>query len=93
MFTNFGDFFSAKGEESKNTPSLWLVKWYTWIQNNKDATKRQRETQSTSQKPKSQSSAGNRTQGEVNEWLSEIGGEDTPSIRDVHEVEGVKYAY
>lgn len=92
MFTNFGDFFSAKGEESKNTPSLWLVKWYTWIQNNKDATKRQRETQSTPQKPKSQSSAGNRTQGEVIEWLSEIGGEDTPSIRDVHEVEGVKYA-
>ena len=92
MFTNFGDFFSAKGDESKNTPSLWLVKWYTWIQNNKDATKRQRESQSTPQKPKSQSSAGNRTQGEVNEWLSEIGGEDTPSIRDVHEVEGVKYA-
>ena len=48
MFTSLGDFVSAKGDESKNTPSLWLVKWFTWIQNNKDATKRQREAQSIS---------------------------------------------
>ena len=92
MFTNFGDFFSAKGDESKNTPSLWLVKWYTWVQNNKDATKRQREAQSNPQKQKTYSNSSNKTQGEVNEWLSEIGEDDAHVMRDVHEVEGCKYA-
>lgn len=92
MFANFGDFFSAKGDESKNTPSLWLVKWYTWIQNNKDATKRQREVQNTPQKQNTYSNAGSRTRGEVSEWMSEINEDDTPVMRDVHEVEGCKYA-
>ena len=91
MFTNFGDFFSAKAD-SKNTPSLWLVKWFTWIQNNKDEVRRQREAKSQPQKPKSFSGAASRTQNEVSDWMSEIGSNDRPAMRDVHEVEGVKYA-
>lgn len=91
MFTNFGDFFSAKAD-SKNTPSLWLVKWFTWIQNNKDEVRRQREAKSQPQKQKSSSGAANRTQNEVSDWMSEIGSNDQPAMRDVHEVEGVKYA-
>ena len=91
MFTNFGDFFSAK-VDSKNTPSLWLVKWFTWIQNNKDEVRRQREAKSQPQKPKSFSGAASRTQNEVSDWMSEIGSNDQPAMRDVHEVEGVKYA-
>ena len=91
MFTNFGDFFSAKAD-SKNTPSLWLVKWFTWIQNNKDEVRRQREAKSQPQKPKSFSGAASRTQNEVSDWMSEIGSNDRPAMRDVHKVEGVKYA-
>lgn len=93
MFANFGDFFCAKGDEAKNTPSLWLVKWFTWIQNNKDDAHRKREAKQTSAKYKSYSNAGSRVQSEVGEWMSEIHNENSaPSIRDVHEVEGVKYA-
>jgi uncharacterized protein YdaU (DUF1376 family) len=92
LFTNFGDLFSAKGEDSKNTPSIWLVKWYTWIQNNKDAAKHQREVQSSPKKQNTYSSASNRTQGEVGEWMSEIHEDRAPAMRDVHEVEGCKYA-
>ena len=45
MFTSFGDFFSSKGGDAKNTASLWLVKWFSWIQNNCDDVKRNREKQ------------------------------------------------
>lgn len=41
----FCDFFSARGNQSENTASLWLVKWFTWIENNKDQIKRNREKQ------------------------------------------------
>lgn len=41
----FCDFFSARGNQSENTASLWLVKWFTWIENNKDQVKRNREKQ------------------------------------------------
>jgi uncharacterized protein YdaU (DUF1376 family) len=93
MFTNFGDFFCAKGDESKNTASLWLVKWFTWIQNNKDDARRKRDTQHIPQKQKNYSSASMRTSNEANAWMDEIGSvEPAPSIRDVHEVEGMKYA-
>ena len=93
MFTNYGDFFSSKGESAKSTPSLWLVKWFTWIQNNKDDVRRKREAQHLPQKQKNYSSAATRTSNEVNSWMDEIGTDDTaPSIRDVHEMEGVKYA-
>lgn len=91
MFTNFGDFFSAKSD-SKNTPSLWLVKWFTWIQNNKDEVRRLREAKSLPKKQKSFSNSAGRTQSEVSDWMSEIGGDDQPAMRDVHEVEGGKYA-
>lgn len=91
MFTNFGDFFSAKSD-SKNTPSLWLVKWFTWIQNNKDEVRRLREAKSLPKKQKSFSNSAGRTQSEVSDWMSEIGGDDRPAMRDVHEVEGGKYA-
>ncbi|WP_312586563.1 YdaU family protein [Acinetobacter sp.] len=91
MFTNFGDFFSAKSD-SKNTPSLWLVKWFTWIQNNKDEVRRLREAKSIPKKQKSFSNSAGRTQSEVSDWISEIGGDDRPAMRDVHEVEGGKYA-
>lgn len=93
MFTNFGDFFCAKGDESKNTASLWLVKWFAWIQNNKDDARRKRDTQHIPQKQKNYSSASTRTSNEANAWMDEIGSaEPAPSIRDVHEVEGMKYA-
>lgn len=91
MFTNFGDFFSAKSD-SKNTPSLWLVKWFTWIQNNKDEVRNLREAKSLPEKQKSFSNAAGRTQSEVSDWMSEISGDDQPAMRDVHEVEGGKYA-
>lgn len=91
MFTSFGDFFSSKGEDAKNTPSLWLVKWFSWIQNNQDDVRRNRESKHTSPKQKNYSSAASRTSSEVGEWMSEFSNDDAPAIRDVHEVEGVKY--
>ena len=45
MFTNFGDWFTATDTTQPNTPSIWLVKWFTWVQNNKDQVKRNREKQ------------------------------------------------
>lgn len=92
MFTSFGDFFSSKGDEAKSTPSLWLVKWFSWIQNNKDDVRRNRESKHTSPKQKSFSNAAGRTQSEVSDWMSEISGDDQPAMRDVHEVKGGKYA-
>ena len=91
MFTSFGDFFSSKGDDAKNTPSLWLVKWFSWIQNNQDDVRRNRESKHTSPKQKNYSSAASRTSSEVGEWMSEFSNDDAPAIRDVHEVEGVKY--
>ena len=92
MFTSFGDFFSSKGVDAKNTPSLWLVKWLSWIQNNKDEVRRQREPKSTPKKQNQFSNSASRTSAEVNEWMSELSNDDAPTMRDVHEVEGVKYA-
>ena len=92
MFTSFGDFFSSKGDDAKNTPSLWLVKWFSWIQNNKDEVRRQREPKSTPKKQNQFSNSASRTSAEVNEWMSELSNDDAPTMRDVHEVEGVKYA-
>lgn len=34
MIQNFGDWYFANESSSVNTPSLWLVKWFSWVQNN-----------------------------------------------------------
>lgn len=34
MIQNFGDWYFANESSSLNTPSIWLVKWFSWVQNN-----------------------------------------------------------
>lgn len=90
MFTNFGDFFSAKSD-SKNTPSLWLVKWFTWIQNNKDEVRRLREAKKSA--PAAQPSGyQSRAAREAQEWFAELGQPEEQTIIDIHAVEGVGHA-
>jgi uncharacterized protein YdaU (DUF1376 family) len=55
MFVSFGDWFTATDATNPNTPSVWLVKWYSWIQNNKDQVKRNREKQTQLTKQQNQS--------------------------------------
>ena len=55
MFVSFGDWFTATDTTNPNTPSVWLVKWYSWIQNNKDQVKRNREKQTQLTKQQNQS--------------------------------------
>lgn len=43
LLQGYCDFFSAKNE--KNTPSIWFVKWLTWIQNNIQDVIKRREKQ------------------------------------------------
>lgn len=45
MFKDFGDWFVASDTTAPCTPSMWLVKWFSWIQNNKDQVQRNREKQ------------------------------------------------
>lgn len=59
MFRSYGDWFVASDTTAPCTPSIWLVKWFTWIQNNKDQTKRNREKQTpVKQKEKPEQQAG-----------------------------------
>lgn len=90
MFTNFGDFFSAKSD-SKNTPSLWLVKWFTWIQNNKDEVRRLREAKKSAPAAKP-SGYQSRAAREAQEWFAELGQPEEQAIIDIHAVEGVGHA-
>lgn len=90
MFTNFGDFFSAKSD-SKNTPSLWLVKWFTWIQNNKDEVRRLREAKKSASAAKP-SGYQSRAAREAQEWFAELGQPEEQTIIDIHAVEGVGHA-
>lgn len=53
MFSNFGDWFSSNDVSKPNTPSVWLVKWFSWVQNNKDQIKRNREKQIITSKKQS----------------------------------------
>lgn len=46
LFKGYGDWFVASDATAPCTPSIWLVKWFTWIQNNKDQVQRNREKQS-----------------------------------------------
>lgn len=87
----FCDFFTAKGSEASNTPSIWLVKWLSWIENNKDEVRRKREAKPSFEKQKNHSNAGTRTSNEVSSWMDEINNDDPAhAIRDVFEVEGVQ---
>lgn len=90
MFTNFGDFFSAKSD-SKNTPSLWLVKWFTWIQNNKDEVRRLREAKKSAPAAKP-SGYQSRAAREAQEWFAELSQPEEQAIIDIHAVEGVGHA-
>lgn len=54
MFKNFGDWFVASDTTAPCTPSVWLVKWFSWIENNKDQVKRNREKQAASVKHQTQ---------------------------------------
>ena len=45
MFKNFGDWFIASDTAAPCTAGIWLVKWLSWVQNNKDQIKRNREKQ------------------------------------------------
>lgn len=93
MLKNYGDFYANKGDESKNTPGIWLQKWFTWIQNNHSDVKRKREAANrpASEKPKS---AGyqSRTARQAQEWMEELNQTEEPVMRDVHAVEGVGHA-
>lgn len=53
MFTNFGDWFVSSNTVTPNTASTWLVKWFSWIQNNKDQVRRAREKVHQSDKSRS----------------------------------------
>ncbi|WP_347455674.1 YdaU family protein [Acinetobacter thermotolerans] len=94
MLRAYGDFFSAKGDESVNTPSIWLQKWYSWIENNRDEVKRKREAANKpapAVKPKS-TGYQNQTAREAQEWMQELNQPEDPAMRDVHAVEGVGHA-
>ncbi len=90
MFTNFGDFFSAKSD-SKNTPSLWLVKWFTWIQNNKDEIRHLREGANKPAPAAKPSGYQSQAAREAQEWFAELQPEE-PTMIDIHAVEGVGHA-
>lgn len=51
MFKNFGDWFVTSDTAAPCTPGVWLVKWLSWIQNNKDQIKRNREKQKRTPEP------------------------------------------
>ncbi len=55
MIQNFGDWYFANESSSLNTPSIWLVKWFSWVQNNEKQVaanrKKQEQITSTGQKP------------------------------------------
>lgn len=56
MIQNFGDWYFANESSSVNTPSIWLVKWFSWVQNNAKqvATNRKKQEQITSAGQKTQ---------------------------------------
>lgn len=90
----FCDFFSARGNQSENTASIWLVKWFTWIENNKDQVKRNREKQNQAVKQSVFTNKAQQAQNEIDDWLSEINPAQ-PEVKDVHQVfesGAVKYA-
>ncbi|EOW5377384.1 hypothetical protein ACOZBD_003710, partial [Acinetobacter baumannii] len=55
MIQNFGDWYFANESSSLNTPSIWLVKWFSWVQNNEKQVaanrKKQEQINSAGQKP------------------------------------------
>ncbi|MFW1892134.1 YdaU family protein [Acinetobacter geminorum] len=55
MIQNFGDWYFANESSSANTPSLWLVKWFSWVQNNEKQIaanrKKQEQITTTGHKP------------------------------------------
>lgn len=89
----FCDFFSARGNQSENTASLWLVKWFTWIENNKDQVKRNREKQNQAVKQPVFVNKAQQAQNEIDDWLSEIN-QDQPEtdVRQVFESGAINYA-
>ncbi|MFX5514130.1 hypothetical protein ABTE47_18695, partial [Acinetobacter baumannii] len=56
MIQNFGDWYFANESSSLNTPSIWLVKWFSWVQNNEKqvAANRKKQEQITSVGQKTQ---------------------------------------
>ncbi|EPG2564206.1 YdaU family protein [Acinetobacter baumannii] len=56
MIQNFGDWYFANESSSLNTPSIWLVKWFSWVQNNEKqvAANRKKQEQITSAGQKTQ---------------------------------------
>lgn len=49
LLQGYCDFFAAKNEQ--NTPSIWFVKWLTWIQNNIQNVINRREKQEKASQP------------------------------------------
>lgn len=49
LLQGYCDFFAAKNEQ--NTPSIWFVKWLTWIQNNIQDVIKRREKQTKADQP------------------------------------------
>lgn len=49
LLQDYCDFFAAKND--KNTPSIWFVKWLTWIQNNIQDVIKRREKQTKANQP------------------------------------------
>ncbi|RSO25884.1 YdaU family protein [Acinetobacter pittii] len=58
MIQNFGDWYFANEASSVNTPSIWLVKWFSWVQNNEKqvAANRRKQEQITTAGQKTQES-------------------------------------
>ncbi|ELW9271472.1 YdaU family protein [Acinetobacter baumannii] len=56
MIQNFGDWYFANEASSVNTPSLWMVKWFSWVQNNEKqvAANRKKQEQITTSGQKTQ---------------------------------------
>ena len=76
MFSSFGDWFTASDTTNPNTPSVWLVKWYSWIQNNKDQAKRNREKQTQLVKQQNQAE-------EPGYFMSMVADQQNQSVIDV----------
>lgn len=49
LLQDYCDFFAAKND--KNTPSIWFVKWLSWIQNNIQDVIKRREKQTKANQP------------------------------------------
>lgn len=79
LFKGYGDWFVASDATAPCTPGIWLVKWFTWIQNNKDQVKRNREKQLIAEKHQAQS----KVQQEPGYFIQMFADQQSSNLTDV----------